>query len=106
MSELLSSDSSLLPVLPRDVESEIAAFHVLTDDVLWRIARTTLATDEQEELANLNTEAQSRSLTSNEEARREELLNAYDRMMVRRAQAAYILQLRGYDLSDPTILHL
>lgn len=95
---------SELPLLPDDVEAELAAFHQLSDNVLWLIARTALTTDEQAELAYFNDEAQSRHLTHDEEARRDVLLEAYDRVMLRRAQAAAILQSRGYDLSDPSVL--
>ena len=90
--------------LPDEFEAELATFHGLTDEELWRIARTTLTHDKQEELADLNYEAKFRGLTADEEARREVLLDDYDRMMVRRAQAASILQSRGYDLSDPRVL--
>ena len=93
-----------LPSLPEDIEAELAAFHRLTDNVLWLIARTTLTIEEQEELADLNDVAHSRSLTDEEEARRAALLDTYDRIMVRRAQAAGILQSRGHDLSDPSSL--
>lgn len=102
--DLVLEHWSELPALPDDVEAELAAFHRLSDNVLWLIARTTLTPEEQEELADLNDEAQSPTLINDEEARREALLDAYDRMMVRRAQAASILQSRGFDLSDPAIL--
>ena len=102
--DLVLEHWSGLPSLPDDVEAELAAFHQLSDDVLWLIARTTLIPEEQKELADLNDEAQFRTLTDNEYNRREALLDSYDRMMVRRAQAAYLLQSRGYDLSDPAIL--
>lgn len=102
--DLVLEHWSELPSLPDDVEAELAAFTRLSDNVLWLIARTTLSSEEQEELAGLNSEAKSRPLTSDEHTRREALLDAYDRMMVRRAQAADILQTRGYDLSDPAVL--
>lgn len=92
------------PSLPDDVRAELAAFYRLSDNVLWLVARTTLSPGEQQELAELNDEANARNLTSEEEARREELLSAYDRVMVRRAQATAILQSRGHDISDPSTL--
>jgi hypothetical protein len=102
--EIILEHWSGLPSLPDDVEAELAAFHQLSDNLLWLIARTTLTVDEQAELADLNDEAQSRYLSHDEEARRDVLLEAYDRVMLRRAQAAAILQSRGYDLSDPSVL--
>lgn len=101
--ELILENLSKLPSLPDDVEAELAAFHSLSDNVLWLSARTALSLEEREELADLNYQAHSRSLTCDEEGRREEVLNAYDRMVVRRAQAVMVLQARGYDLSDPSI---
>ena len=38
------------------------------------------------------------------ETSREALLDAYNRVMVRRAQAALLLKARGYNLSDPSLL--
>lgn len=45
-----------------------------------------------------------RTLSAMEAERLETLLDLYDRMRARRAQAASLLQKRGYDLSDPTVL--
>lgn len=94
-----------LPSLPDDVEMELALFIGLSDDVLWLLARSTMQANEREELANLNELAKQRDLTEKEQARQTTLLDTYDRTMVRRAQAAFLLKKRGYDLSDPNILH-
>ncbi|MCP5097975.1 MAG: ribbon-helix-helix protein, CopG family [Chloroflexi bacterium] len=102
--ELILQGWPSLPPLPHEVEVELAAFTNLSDDVLWLLARSTLTKDEQENLAALNYQAKQRVLTKEEEASREKLLNAYNRSMVRRAQATLLLKTRGYDLSDPTIL--
>ena len=91
-----------LPTLPPDVEAELDAFPNLSDELLWLIARTALTDGEREELAALN-EATGQ-LTDEQEQRRETLLDTYDRIMGRRAQAAVILQSRGYNLSNPSTL--
>jgi rhodanese-related sulfurtransferase len=93
-----------LPSLPADVEAELATFSQLSNDVLWLIARSALTRQQQDALADLNELAQRRSLTPNEQSRQQELISVYDRVLVRRAQAALILKQRGYDLSDPTVL--
>jgi len=93
-----------LPSLPPDVEEELAAFASLSDGVLWLLARTTLAKDDQEALALLNEEANRRVLSQTELAHQQALIDSYDRVLVRRAHAAGLLQKRGYDLSDPSIL--
>ena len=91
--------------MPQDVEAELAAFTSLSDDVLWLLARSTLTEVEQEELAALNSQAKQRPLTQEEQSRQQALLDTYDRLIVCRAQAALLLKLRGYDLSDPAVLH-
>lgn len=93
-----------LPLLPRDVETELASFATLSDDVLWLIARSTLTRKQQQELARLNETGQQRSLTAAEQVRQQELISAYDRTILRRARAAALLQQRGHNLSDPAVL--
>ena len=103
--EIVLREVPLLPALPQDVEVELAAFTNLSDEVLWLLARSTLTEAEQEELATLNDLAQQRSLTQAEQAHQQVLVEAYERVMIRRAHAALLLKLRGYDLSEPTVLH-
>ncbi|MCP4195652.1 MAG: ribbon-helix-helix protein, CopG family [Proteobacteria bacterium] len=102
--ELVLQGWPTLPSLPDEVEAELAAFSNLSDDVLWMLARSTLAETEQEKLAGLNHLAKQRSLTEEEGANRDALLDAYNRAVVRRAQAVLLLKAHGYDLSDPSIL--
>ena len=93
-----------LPSLPADVEAELATFSQLSNDVLWLIARSNLTRQQQEALATLNDQAQRRPLIANEQSQQTELITAYDRTLIRRAQAALVLKQRGYDLSDPAVL--
>ena len=93
-----------LPELPQDMKDELANFANLSNDVLWLLARSTLTKTQQQELAFLNNEAQQRSLTEEEQARQQVLTDKYDRVLLRRAEAARLLQLRGYDLSNPQVL--
>ena len=102
--EWVIKELPVLPTLPDDVEKELSAFADLSDDVLWIVARGTLTTQNQKELASLNRKAEQRTLTQAESKRQEELVAAFDRVLMRRAEAAHQLQLRGYDLSDPKIL--
>ena len=92
------------PRLPDDVEAELAALPSLSDEVLWLLARSTLTTEEQNTLAFLNNTAKTRLLDAVEAERLETLLELYDRTLVRRAQAATILQQRDYDLRNPSVL--
>ncbi len=87
-----------LPPLPPDAQAELAAFANLSDEVLWLLARSTLPKAQQQELARLNDEAQRRALTEVEQAYQQALVEAYDRTLLRRAQAAALLKSRGFDL--------
>jgi len=98
--ERLQRETPILPLLPPDVERELAAFAHLSDDLLWQLARTTLSPAEQDELAALNRQAQDTGLSVTEEERRQALLGHYQRAMVRRAEAARQLQVRGHDISS------
>ncbi len=102
--EIVLHQVARLPLLPDDVEVELAAFANLSDDVLWLLARSTLSPQEQEELAELNRLASERPLTASQIFRQQELVEYFDRVLVRRAQAAHLLMQRGYDLSDPATL--
>lgn len=102
--ELVIQNWQPLPRLPDDVEAELAVFPNLSNEVLWLLARSTLTAEEQNTLAALNSAAKMRALASAEAERLETLLDLYDRMLVRRAQAATILQQRGYDLRNPQVL--
>jgi hypothetical protein len=93
-----------LPDLPEDVKDELKSFQHLSDDVLWLLARSTLSEEELHDLAKLNDEAQRQPLTGSQAQRQHALLDKYNHVMVRRAEAARLLQTRGYDLSDPAIL--
>lgn len=104
MRDLVLQELPELPPLPQNVERELAAFTALSDDVLWLLARSTMMPGQQSELAALNNEAQRRDLTAPERERQEALVDLYDRIMVRRAQAAALLKARGSDLSDPAVL--
>ncbi len=98
--ERLRQDEPILPALPQDVERELAAFAFLSDEALWQLARATLSTAEQAELAELNYTAQDSGLSPGQQARREHLLNLYQRTMVRRSEATGHLQDRGRDISS------
>ncbi len=102
--DMVLHDLPALPSLPPDVEEELAAFTNLSDDVLWLVARSTMAEAQREELAELNDATRRQPLTGDENKRHLELVDLYHRTIVRRAQAAALLKRRGYDLSNPAVL--
>ncbi len=95
-----------MPTLPADIEAELESFSLLSDDGLWLIARSSLQPQQQMDLAKLNDLAQRRQLSAAEQAKQQGLADAYDRLLIRRAQAALALKQRGYDLSDPAVLQM
>ncbi len=76
----------------------------LSDAALWSLARSTLSSEQLAEMDRLHNIAQERPLTSDENARQQDLLREYDETVLRRAHAAMLLMSRGYDLSDPKVL--
>lgn len=87
-----------LPALPPDIEAELAAFEHLSNDVLRLLAHSTLPNEQQHELAALNEKAQRAGLSAAEQARQHLLVDAYDRLLVRRAQARALLLIREQPL--------
>ena len=94
----LLDNAPVLPLLPSEVERELAAFPALSDDLLWHVATTVLTPAEQSELAELNWQAQAGDLSLSQQARQAQLIEQYDRIMVRRAEAIAQLRSRGYDV--------
>ena len=94
----LLDNAPMLPLLPSEVERELAAFPALSDDLLWHVATTVLTPAEQSELAELNWQAQAGDLSLSQQARQAPLIEQYDRIMVRRAEAIAQLRSRGYDV--------
>lgn len=103
LDEVLASTLNALlvapPGLPTALADELAAMHVLSDDALWSATRPSLAAAEQHRLQQLNHAAGERSLTQAEQAEQTALIHAYQRSLLRRAQALAILAQRGYRLA-------
>jgi hypothetical protein len=87
------------PDLPGDLAAELVAMQLFSDDGLWAATQPTLSTYEQHRLAQLSDFADERHLTKSEEAEQTDLLYAYDRSVLRRAQALALLKQRGHDLT-------
>lgn len=102
--QLLLREINGLPRLADEVEAELTAFAHLSDEVLWLLARSTFPSAEQTRLTTLNDKSQREGLSKIEISERDELLEHYNRSILRRARAAEVLLERGYDLSNPAIL--
>lgn len=89
------------PDLPVDLDAELAAMQLYGEDELWAATQPTLSPYEQHRLSQLNDSAQEHPLTQSEEVEQAALLYAYDRAVLRRAQALTLLQKRGHVISAP-----
>lgn len=90
--------------LPPELAGELASMHLFSDDSLWAATEPSLSPTEQRRLGQLNRIAGQRPLTKAEEAEQEQLLAAYHRSVLRRAQALAILTQRGHPI--PTEMEL
>jgi len=92
----LKTLSAPLPVLPPEVQAELEALHQLSDDALWTIARAQMS-EEVQARAQALLEKNSRGVITDEEhAELEKLVERGDQLMLRKAEAAAILGVRGY----------
>lgn len=84
--------------LPQEVETELEALHYLSTDLLRLVAQSTLSPVQQQRLAELSHQQQTATgLNTAEQTEQNQLLDLYDRTMVRRATAINILRQRGAD---------
>lgn len=87
------------PGVPPEVADDLAAMILFSDTALWIAAETTLSPEQQRRLTQLTQDGETRPLTSAEEAELTQLIDAYDRAVLRRAKALAILAQRGYAIS-------
>lgn len=85
--------------LPDELEAELAAMHLFSDEALWAATHPTMSAHEQQRLAQLNDAAQNQPLTQAEQTEQEMLLRAYNRSILRRAQALALLKQRGHKIA-------
>ncbi|MEZ4727902.1 MAG: hypothetical protein R3E79_12305 [Caldilineaceae bacterium] len=99
--QLLTQTPTALPPLPVALAEELSAFTRLSTEVLWLLARTTLAIEQRTMLEVLNRKAQQvDGLTVTEQEQQAALLALYQSTLVRRATAANLLKQRGADISS------
>lgn len=86
-------------MLPAALEAELAVMHLFSDEALWTATYPSISLFEQERLAQINELAHERPLSRAEELEQQALLDAYNRSMLRRAQALALLKQRGHDIT-------
>ena len=86
--------------LSADLQQALASLQLLDDVGLERAARSRLIVDLSAELESLHFKQEREGLTESEAQRCAELVRAYERSMLLRAQAAAVLKKRGNDISS------
>lgn len=84
--------------LPPDLRDDLAALNLMSDDELWRIARSHLAEDKAERLEGLIDTRKERVLTNDESQELEALLAKGDLIMLKKAESYRLLTRRGYTI--------
>lgn len=100
----LISGLSLLDDLPDEMVLDMAALALLNDRALWRVARQTMAEVDYQRMDQLLAEKNQGKLKDFRQLELDRYLAEYQRIVLRRAHAAVLLQQRGYDLSNPQML--
>ena len=88
------------PDLPSELADEMAAMTMFSDEALWAAAESSLSPSQQSRLEQLTQAGGSRKQSAAESAELRQLLDLYDRLVLRRAKALSILAHRGYELPD------
>lgn len=83
---------------PPRFQTELASLDRMTDDVLWRIARSQHSADDAARMQVLLDGQASASLTGDEKAELESMLFQADLTMLRKAHAAALLRWRGHTI--------
>jgi hypothetical protein len=86
-----------LPVrLPLDQQAELDVLPQLSDDALWTIAREQVPDAVQARARTLMDRNNHGTITDDEAAELEQLVQRADHVMVRKAEAAHLLRQRGH----------
>ena len=104
LSRQLPSPVAIEDDLPPLLREELSAMAHLSDVSLWQLAKSTLSPEQLEQIDQFQAIKNKRSLSPDESSQYETLLRDYDETILRRAHAAMLLNERGFDLSDPSVL--
>jgi len=86
--------------LPLALAEEIAQLPFLDDAHLWQAARQVAPLEKNERMQELVLKQQAEGLTAAEQQEAQQLQQYAHRLMMTRAEAAVLLQQRGYDISS------
>jgi len=92
--------------LPSELTHDLDGLAFLNDDELWRVARSRLSTEHYQQMDDLLVQKGQAQLVAAEQQTLDRLVGEYQSLVLRRGQAAVLLQRRGYDMSDPAVLNI
>lgn len=104
---LLDSVAMNLPPLTDlsdEASDELASLAFVNDKTLWEVARRALPAEHHRRMDELLVKKGQGRLTQHEQQVLDQLVSDYETLVLRRSQAALLLQRRGYDMSDPSVL--
>ncbi len=101
--DTIESSLPTLPDVPSALGEELAAMNLFSDNALWAATNPSLSAAKQARLSQLNQVAGERNLTPAEIAEQKDLLAAYNRSVLRRAQALAVLSQRGHSITLDTL---
>ncbi len=99
--ELLEALAATVPVdegLPPDLANLLVPLSSLGDDALWKLARDRLPRRASARLESLHLKAQRTELTDDEVQEERRLMDHYERAILVRAEAVWLLKERGHDV--------
>ena len=103
--EVVATALPQLDGLPRDLVDEVGSLAFLNDRALFKVARSVVPPELSAEMTALLERKGRGAISAPEQIRLDELVHLHEALALRRAQAAVLLQRRGYDMSDPDVLN-
>jgi len=91
--------------IPSNLLNELTTMAKAKDDDLWNAINPSVSPQQRDRLSELNAFGGERELTQAERNEQEALLMEHHRSILRRAQAIAILTMRGYSISDDSLLN-
>lgn len=86
--------------MPAEIAAELDAMARFSDAALWAASESSMSLAQQRRLHQLNHAAGARVLTAAEQIEQAQLLELYQRAVLRRARALALLDYRGHSLPD------
>ena len=99
------TESDEMDDIAPNIATELAQLPFLADDDLWRAAQITVSTETANDMEQLLWKAKTQGLNKAETEEMERLQQLGHRIMLVRAEAALILQSRGYDIARLKPVH-